>query len=211
MAQRPDDIDIPSPNDTQFPIHSDGQHAMVCVDVINLGRKVEQYQNNPPRLTPKCVIVWASGERDEQGNLLTVSKEFTVSMNTNSAGVPSALRKVLGDWRGREYSEEEAKHPPPLAKLSGVPALVTVQHKANKAGTRLYANILTVAKCPPVMVKEIGKVDDYRRGDWWAKRKAEYAEEVAKYEAAQPRKATPKPQPPVDEYEEVPQGEELPF
>ena len=206
MAQIPDTIDIPSPNDTQFPIHSDGQHAMLCVDVINLGHKVEQYQNNPPRLTMKCAIVWASGERAPDGRLLTVSKELTVSMNTNSAGVPSSLRKLLGDWRGKEYSEDEAKNPPPLSKLSGVPALITVQHKPNKAGTRLYANILTVAKCPPIMAREIGDVSEYTRGEWWDKRKAEYAEGVAKHHAAQPKK--PSHSPSMDE----PSGDDdLPF
>jgi hypothetical protein len=183
---------------------------MQCVDVIDLGRKVEQYQDNPPRIVQKCAIVWASGVTDDRGELLTVSKELTVSMGQNSAGVPSALRALLGAWRGKAYSEDEAKNPPPLHKLSGVPALVTVQHKPNKQGTRVYGNVLTVSKCPPKLVDDIGDVSSYTRGEWWAKKKAEYAADLEKHQRTSAR-ASAKPTPPADWQELEEEKDELPF
>jgi hypothetical protein len=208
-----DRITIPTPDTKQFPIHPDGQHPMLCVDVIDLGSKVEQYQNNPARIVPKCAIVWASGiVDDDSGELLTVSRELTVTMGENSAGVPSALRALLGQWRGKEYSPDEAKNPPPMHELEGVPALVTISHKPNKAGTRVYANVLSVAKCPAKLVEDIGDVSGYQRGKWWADKKAAYAEEVAKHNAS---KRPAKPQPPAEDWEELPPRDDdanaLPF
>jgi hypothetical protein len=195
-----DRITIPAPESRQFPIHPDGQHAMRCVDVIDLGSKVEQHQNDPARVVPKCAIVWASGAKDpDTGELLIVNREVTVSMGQNAAGVPSALRKLLGDWRGKEYDEDEAKNPPPMHKLEGVPALVTVSHKPNRQGTRVYANVLTVAKCPQKLVEDIGDTSSYTRGKWWADKKATYAEEVAKHNAS---KRPAKPTPPAEDWRE---------
>lgn len=182
----------------KFVPHPEGQFGAVCVDLINLGERVEQYQKQPARVVSKCAIVFASGERAENGDLHTVSAEFTVSMNEKAG-----LRQLLEAWRGRSYREEEAKAGVPLHKLCGHAALMSVEHKTSGAG-RTYAKIRTISPLPKGM--EAPDVAEYQRAEFWEKRRTDYAEEVARFRS---QSAAPS----HDEDFETDQGEDddLPF
>lgn len=150
---------------------------MVCVDTIDLGEKVEQYPGSPAKIVHKCAVVFQSGERNEEGRLHELSAEFTVSMY-ETAG----LRKLLEAWRGRAYTEEEAKKGVPVHKLVGQPALIQVTHKVSGKG-RAYAKIGSIMPLPKGMTAPT--LPKYERPDFWAERKAEYAEGVAKHRGTQ--------------------------
>lgn len=159
---------------TPAPVGS--QHA-VCVDVIDMGQRVESFKDQPKRLSPKVVLVFQTADVNaETGARYEVSIEFTASF-----GAKAKLRKMLGGWRGKPYSDEEAMAGAPLHKLVGVNAVLNVLHKTSGQG-RTYAAIDSIA--PPM--KGLPKIepDEYVRGEYWAQRKAEYAAEVAEFKKA---------------------------
>lgn len=162
-----------SGNEAKFRAHDDGQFVGQCVDVIDLGEKVEEYQDQAPKIAKKCAIVFRTGEKNENGDYIDVSREFTVSM-----GKKANLRAFLEQWRGKPYTDAEALEGVPLHKLTGQYGLLTVAHKTSGAG-RTYANITACVGVPKQMQGSLTKYDDYERAEFWQKRKDEYAEAVA--------------------------------
>lgn len=77
----------------------------------------------------------------------SVSSDYTLSTHKKSG-----LRAMLGNWRGKALTDEEAESFD-ITKLLGVPCMISVVH--NKVGDKTYANIgsiSAVAKgmtCPP--------------------------------------------------------------
>jgi hypothetical protein len=156
-----------------------GTHHAVCVDIIDMGESVEQYQDQAPYLTHKVVLVFQADEQNaETGKRYEPSIEFTATF-----GPKSKLRKMLGAWRGKPYSDEEAMAGAPLHKLLGVNAMLNVLHKTSKA-ERTYAVIDSIS--PPM--KSLPKIvaHEYTRSEHWAKRKEEYAAKVAAFKTAPP-------------------------
>jgi hypothetical protein len=78
-------------------------------------------------------------ENGEQPYVL--SKEFTLSMHEKSS-----LRATLEAWRGKGFTEDEAKSFD-VTKLLGVPCMVNVIHKVSKAG-KTFADIKGVTPMP---------------------------------------------------------------
>jgi hypothetical protein len=164
---------------TQFQPHPEGQFVVRCVDAINMGQKVESFQGAPPKLVQKCVLVFQSGEKNEDGRLHEVSAEMTISM-----GERANLRKLLEQWRGKSYTDEQARAGVPVHKLVGQPALMTVEHKKSNSG-RIYAKISSIAPLPKAMQNAVPELPAYARPAFWQERKDEYATEVSKFLAAQ--------------------------
>lgn len=152
-----------------FAPHPAGQFPARCVDVLNMGEKVEQYQDNPKKMVKKCALVFVTGEKRDDGTPDTVSAEFTISM-----GERANLRIFLENWRGKSYTDEEADAGVPIHKLEGQPALLTVEHKRSGKG-RNYAKIKTVAALPKQMLDAAPTSEGYKRAEWWETRKKEYA------------------------------------
>ena len=162
-----------------FAPHPEGSAFGVCVDVIDLGEKVERYQNNPPKIVPKVAIVFQSSELNpDTGNPFEVHVEKTVTFG-NKAG----LRDFLERWRGKAYTDAEAANGIPLHKLEGVNAMLIIEHKLSGAG-RTYAKISNIAPAAKGATKLQPR--NYQRADFWATRKAEYAKGVAEHRATQP-------------------------
>lgn len=151
-----------------------GTHLGVCVDVVDLGEAVEQYQSEPPRLTYKVALVFQTDEENpETGKRYEPAIEFTASF-----GPKAKLRKMLAAWRGKPYSDEEALRGAPLHKLVGVNAILNVVHKVSKQD-RTYAVIEAINPTMKGQAKIIPF--GYERSEHWAKRKEDYAAKVAEY------------------------------
>lgn len=135
---------------------ADGYSA-VCVDVIDLG-----YFFDPKwkKVTHRCAIVWQLDCRDSKGKLFEIAQRYTVSM-----GEKAYLRRDLSAWRGKSYTDEEAKAGAPLAKLVGVPAYITVEH--NKSGDKTYANVVGITKLPKGLTPL--EPENYVRSEHWKK------------------------------------------
>ena len=159
----------------RFTPHPEGQFAAVCVDAINLGERLESFGGKSPKITPKVALVFRTGEQNADDALIDVSAEFSLFMSPKAA-----LRLFLESWRGKSYTDEQAREGVPLHKLAGNGALLSVEHKTS-AGGRTYAKIKSVAPLPKQMPAPAG--DGYQRADYWAERKTEYAEQVRKHRA----------------------------
>lgn len=160
-----------------FRAYSEGAHPMRLVDVVDLGLAVKDFAGQDPEIKHVLALVFAGGERQENGDLITVSKEVT-----NSLHAKATLRLTLEAIRGKAYTEEQAMKASRdelfLNKIVNAPCLVTVQHKTSKKG-RTYAQIVNVTSLPKgLMAPEIA---DYKRQPFWETRKAENAEAVAKF------------------------------
>lgn len=166
-------------SDTKFKSHPEGQFIGVCVDTIDLGNRVEEFAGKPKKLSPKCTLVFRTGERNEQtGEYIDISREFTVSM-----GDLANLRKFLEQWRGKPYTAEQIAEGVPLHKLTGNPALLSVAHRISGKG-RSYANITACVGVPKQMAKGIGAYTDYTRDEYWQEKKDAYAAEVRAFRSA---------------------------
>lgn len=162
-----------SGNGQGFEPHPIAQCVVACVDVIDLGEKVEQFEQNPAKIVHKAALVYQSEEVNAEGKPYEVTTEFTVSMHERAG-----LRKLLSAWRGKPYSEEEALAGAPLHKLVGVYGFASIIHKTSGAG-RTYAKIDSLMPLPKRMEKF--PLGEYERAPYWAERKAEYAAGVAKF------------------------------
>jgi hypothetical protein len=121
-----------------------------------------------------------------------------------SMGDRANLRKFLEQWRGKPYTAEQIKAGVPLHKLLGNHGLLTVAQKSNKAGTRIYAEITACVGIPDMMKASCAQYDNYTRAEFWATRKAEYAEAAAKFKAAAGAA-------PASEEPPAPDDDDLPF
>ena len=164
--------------DAKFKAHDAGQFVGQCVDVIDLGEKVQDFPGTVPYLAPVCAIVFRTGERNEQtGEYIDIAREFTVTM-----GEKANLRKFLEQWRGRNYTTEQITEGVPLHKLTGNHGLLSVAHRTSGKG-RTYANITACVGIPKQMADTVTQYTDYKRADYWQERKKEYGDAAAKFRA----------------------------
>lgn len=167
-------------SDTKFKPHTNGQFVGQCVDTIDLGDSVEQYQDQPKKLAHKCALVFRTGERNEQtGDFIDIAREFTVSM-----GDKAALRKFLEQWRGKPYTSEQVEAGVPLHKLTGQHGLLSIAHKVSGKGN-LYATIAACVGIPKQMASSVEVYDGYLRADFWEQKKKDYAEAARLFRAEQ--------------------------
>ena len=123
-----------------------GTYAARCYSMVHIGTIEEDYMGETKMLN-KVRISWelptelkvfdeAKGEQPS-----SISKEFTLSMNEKSN-----LRKFLESWRGKGFTEDEAKRFD-ITTLLGKPCMVSVIHKTSKKG-KTYADISGVTTVP---------------------------------------------------------------
>lgn len=125
-----------------------GNYIARCYQMIQIGTIEEVIMGSVKSLN-KVRIGWElptelkvfNPEKGEQP--FTISKEFTLSMNEKSN-----LRKVLASWRGKDFTEEEAKCFD-ITKLLGVPCMLNVIHKPSKTDpSKIYEEIGSVSPMP---------------------------------------------------------------
>ena len=165
--------------DSKFRPHPEGQFVGKCVDVIDLGEKVEDFIGKPKKLSHKCAMVFRTGEQNPENNeLIDIAGEYTVSM-----GEKANLRKILESWRGKAYTEEECDAGVPLHKLVGNFALLTIDQKTS-SNNRKYARILSVTGIPKQMRSTLPAFEEYTRAEYWEEKKAAYQKEADAFMAS---------------------------
>jgi hypothetical protein len=201
-----------------FKPHPEGQHVAICVDTIDLGDRVREWQGKT-RVSPTCALVFLTGLRNtDTGAFHDVHAEFAASMNERAN-----LRHFLEQWRGRSYTDAQAAAGVPLDKLVGQWALISVEHRQSK-NNRTYAKIKSIMPLPKGMPVPAIPIDEYRRADFWLSRKDAYREEVARYRSTVPpsheelsspsHEELSSPQPSDDEFDDFPPAppdDDLPF
>lgn len=153
------------------PPHPDGSYPAVCVDLIDLGEFLDNYQGTM-NILPKVALVFQTNAEDENGRPLEIHIEVTLSF-----GKKAKLRKLLEGWRGKPYSDDEARAGVPLHKLEKANAILNVIHKTAQQSGNTYAVIDTIM--PPMKGMARLEPNKYVRAEFWAKRKTDYAAAVA--------------------------------
>ena len=120
-----------------------GTYTARCYSMINIGTITEDVMGqkkemNKVRLTfelPTEMKVFKE-ENGEQPQV--IGKDFTLSMHEKAG-----LRKFLSSWRGKAFTDEEAKAFD-ITKLLGVACTLGITHKFSKTG-KTYAEISSVS------------------------------------------------------------------
>ena len=131
-----------------------GNYPARCYSMIHIGT-VEENILGTIKIINKVRITWELPTelkvfKEENGEQpIVISKEFTLSMHEKST-----LRNYLKNWRGKDFTEEEA-NAFDITKLIGVPCMLNITHKKSKDGQRTYAEIGSIStmpkgfECPP--------------------------------------------------------------
>lgn len=129
-----------------------GSYIARCYSMIHIGTGKETILGkdkilNKIRLTWELPTELKEFKEGEGEKPYTISQDFTLSMYEKAN-----LRKTLESWRGKTFSEEEAKSFD-VTKLIGVPCLISVIHteKNNKSYAKIsgISRLMKDMKCPP--------------------------------------------------------------
>lgn len=142
-------------NSTPRELIEAGMHIARCYKMVQIGTVSENVLGTMT-VMQKVRIGWEFPEmtkvfkEGDQPKPLVFEQEYTLSM-----GEKSNLRKMLTSWRGKPFSDEEAKSFD-ITKLLGVPCLLNITHKQAKSdATKLYEQISSITPlmkgqiCPP--------------------------------------------------------------
>ena len=127
-----------------------GAYIGRCFSLIDLGTQLTSGQYGEKQ-QHKLRIGWELFGEDEQGNPLTVdvdgksmpltiSKSYTVSLHEKAG-----LRRDLAAWRGRDFSDEEAKAFD-VANLIGAYCMVNVT--TSETNGKTYSNVAGLTPLP---------------------------------------------------------------
>ena len=133
-----------------------------CYSLIDLGTQLTSGQYGDKQ-QHKIKIGWELFGDDEQGNPLTIdvdgkempmtiSKSYTVSLHEKAG-----LRKDLAAWRGRDFTDEEAKAFD-VSKLLGAYCMVNVT--TSESNGKTYSNVAGLTPLPPVHANQVFDLDN---------------------------------------------------
>lgn len=133
--------------ESNFEIVPAGNHIARCYSMIEIGTEEVEY-NGEKKKAYKVRVSWElpnerkvfNAEKGEQPFI--VSKDYTLSMHEKAN-----LRHDLQSWRGKAFTDEEARAFD-ITKLLGVPCMLNVIHNVSKANGNTYANIAGVTPIP---------------------------------------------------------------
>jgi hypothetical protein len=123
-----------------------GNYVARCYQMIHIGT-VNELVNGETKVMNKVRVSWElptemkvfKEEKGEQPS--SISKEFTLSLHEKSN-----LRKFLAGWRGKDFTEEQAKSFD-ITVLLGKECMLNIIHKTSKSG-KTYAEINSVSALP---------------------------------------------------------------
>ena len=125
-----------------------GNYIARCYKMIHIGT-VEEIILGEKKILNKVRIGWELPtelrvfNQDKGEQPLVIDKEFTLSLHEKSA-----LRSVLKSWRGKDFTEDEAKCFD-ITKLLGVQCMINIIHKPSKKdATKIYEEIAGITAVP---------------------------------------------------------------
>jgi len=123
----------------------EGTHQAVCVDVIDIGLKPNQYREGAQQ--HKIDIAWQIDETRDDGKRHVLYKRYTLSLNEKAT-----LRHDLESWRGKPFTRDEEMGFD-VESVIGANCLINVQHKKAADGSKTFANVVSVMPLIKGMVK----------------------------------------------------------
>lgn len=125
-----------------------GSYPARCYSMVHIGTIDQVWEGKPKRMN-KLRLTWElptelkEFKEGEGEKPYIISQDFTLSMHEKST-----LRKTLESWRGKGFSEEEAKQFD-VTKLIGAECMLSVIHKT--VDNKEYANISGISRMPKGM------------------------------------------------------------
>jgi len=141
-------------NGNNFELTPAGNHIARCYSMVEIGTVKEEFKGEVKNLH-KVRITWElplelrTFNPDKGEQPFSISKEYTLSMHEKAV-----LRKDLSSWRGKPFSEDEAKAFD-ITKLLGIPCMLNVVHIVSSKSGNAYANVAAITpmpkgtQCPP--------------------------------------------------------------
>ena len=124
-----------------------GNHVAICYKMVELGTITDTFKGEDVT-RHRVLLYWELSNElatfDGVEKPISVSKEFSLSMNEKST-----LRKMLESWRGKAFTEKEAKAFD-ITRLMGVPCMVNVIHVTSQSGNQ-YENVSSITPLPKGM------------------------------------------------------------
>jgi hypothetical protein len=128
-----------------------GVHIGRCYRIVDLGTQEETYEGEH-KLMRKIALYWElHGEQDDgtplmqdNGEPMVIWQEYTASL-----GKKAKLRAMLEAWRGKPFTDEEARGFD-VAKLIGAYCMVNVTHKVSGQG-KTYAVVSSLTPLPAAL------------------------------------------------------------
>lgn len=130
-----------------------GVHVGRCYSLIDLGTQLSSGQYGE-KLQHKIRVAWELFGEDEEGKPLTIEvdgKEMPMTISksyTLSLSEKASLRKDLQSWRGREFTDEEAKGFD-ISKLLGAYCMVNVT--SSETNGKTYSNVANLTPLPTAL------------------------------------------------------------
>jgi len=123
-----------------------GTYTGRCVKMIHIGT-VSETINGLTKVVDKVLIQWElptelkEFKEGEGEKPYLVQKEFTLSMHEKAT-----LRKFLKDWRGKDFTKEEAESFD-ITKVLGKPCTISIAHKPSKKDpSKVYTEVTSVSQ-----------------------------------------------------------------
>lgn len=129
-----------------FELVPSGNHVARCYSMIQIGTIEEDFKGEKKTLHKVRLTFELPNEtkvfKPENGEQpFVISKEFTLSMHEKAS-----LRKFLESWRGKGFTDEEAKSFD-ITALVGKPCMLNIIHSKSTNGNE-YASISAVSTIP---------------------------------------------------------------
>lgn len=121
-----------------------GSYVARCYSMILMGTFEEDYKSEKKQITKVKVTFELPTEQkvfEESKGLQphVIGIDFTLSMAEKSN-----LRAFLTNWRGKAYTDEEAKKVD-ISKMVGVPCQLSVIHRTSKSSGKTYATVASAS------------------------------------------------------------------
>jgi hypothetical protein len=124
-----------------YPKAPEGVHRAVCYAIYDIGTQ-EGGNFGPKR---QVVFQWElSDEPMEDGRPFAVSETYSLSMNEKAN-----LRKKLEAWRGKSFTDKEAREFD-VSSMLGKPCQIQIAHKESSKGG-VFANVTAIMALPKGM------------------------------------------------------------
>lgn len=121
---------------SEYELPPEGATPAVCVDVVELGIVTSEKWGDKEKVR---FVFETPHKHSDEGYPLRASTQMNVSFSKKGR-----LRPFLGDWRGKQYTDAEAKKGVDLEMLVGKPAYITIEHSEDGR----YANITNIIPLP---------------------------------------------------------------
>jgi hypothetical protein len=110
-----------------------GSHIATCVQMIHIGTVSDEFEGKPVkgnkvRITFELPGLMVKFKEDEPEQPRFISKEFTLSL-----GSKASLRKFLDTWRGKPFTEDEARAFD-VTNLLGASCMLSIGSKTSAKG-----------------------------------------------------------------------------